>query len=587
MGKRILSLLLLLLAAPAHAQNRYEITEFRSIEIVTTGASTAGINISGTWSGTISFKVANGRDTTPVTVDCATPAAPGSAVNTTTGNGAWTCPVAGFSRLVVGFDAYTSGTAIIDVVTAAAPGQTVAAAGGGGSFDGVLVDAAGGDALTDTANNALRVNIVAGAGSGGTAITDDAAFTAATTSVTPAGAVFDDVSPDSVNEGDAGAVRMSANRNLFSTIRDAAGNERGANVNASNQLSVSVDNTVTVAAHNVTNAGTFATQAAQSGTWNITNVSGTVSLPTGAATSANQSTANTALQLIDNPIGSSTGGSAGTASNLAGGIYNSSAPTLTNGQQAALQLSSSGALIVTGAAGTTQYAEDAAHSSGDQTVVLGAIRRDTTPSSSSGTAGDYSAVNVDANGRLYTQAVLYNSSGSELTLANDVVEDAAETAGGSGPMVLSVRRDTAASSAGTTGDNATFNTDSLGRLWVRPGSPCQDHARVQSAAIDTSTSGNVQIVALNGSDLIYICGYSVVVGATATAVQFIYGTGTACATGETDLTGPWPFAANGGITQANGGAPQFVVPAGNAFCVELSAANAITGHVTYVRTAAP
>jgi hypothetical protein len=43
-------------------------------------------------------------------------------------------------------------------------------------------------------------------------------------------------------------------------IRDGAGNERGANVNASNQLTVSVDNTVTVAAHAVTNAGTFVVQ---------------------------------------------------------------------------------------------------------------------------------------------------------------------------------------------------------------------------------------------------------------------------------------------------------------------------------------
>lgn len=59
---------------------------------------------------------------------------------------------------------------------------------------------------------------------------------------------------------------------------------------------------VQVAAHAVT----------QSGTWNITNVSGTVSLPTGAATAANQSTANTALsgiqtavEVIDNAISGS------------------------------------------------------------------------------------------------------------------------------------------------------------------------------------------------------------------------------------------------------------------------------------------
>jgi hypothetical protein len=59
----------------------------------------------------------------------------------------------------------------------------------------------------------------------------------------------------------------------------------------------SVTGTVTVAGTGtfvtqsvVTNAGTFAVQATQSGTWNITNVSGTVSLPTGASTAANQST---------------------------------------------------------------------------------------------------------------------------------------------------------------------------------------------------------------------------------------------------------------------------------------------------------
>jgi hypothetical protein len=40
----------------------------------------------------------------------------------------------------------------------------------------------------------------------------------------------------------------------------------------------------------------------QSGTWNITNISGTVSLPTGAATAANQSTANTALAAIQTAL---------------------------------------------------------------------------------------------------------------------------------------------------------------------------------------------------------------------------------------------------------------------------------------------
>lgn len=44
----------------------------------------------------------------------------------------------------------------------------------------------------------------------------------------------------------------------------------------------------------VVGTGTFAVQAAQSGTWNITNVSGTVSLPTGASTAAKQPALGTA-----------------------------------------------------------------------------------------------------------------------------------------------------------------------------------------------------------------------------------------------------------------------------------------------------
>lgn len=42
--------------------------------------------------------------------------------------------------------------------------------------------------------------------------------------------------------------------------------------------------------------------ATQSGTWNITNITGTVTLPTGAATSANQTTEITSLQLLDNAV---------------------------------------------------------------------------------------------------------------------------------------------------------------------------------------------------------------------------------------------------------------------------------------------
>lgn len=89
---------------------------------------------------------------------------------------------------------------------------------------------------------------------------DDAAFTPGSSKVAMVGAQFDDNTPDSVNEGDAGALRMSANRNLYTVIRDAAGNERGLNIDASGYATVNVNGTVTVGSHAVTNAGTFAVQ---------------------------------------------------------------------------------------------------------------------------------------------------------------------------------------------------------------------------------------------------------------------------------------------------------------------------------------
>lgn len=67
---------------------------------------------------------------------------------------------------------------------------------------------------------------------------DDAAFTPTANSVMMAGAEYDDTTPDSVDEGDAGAIRMSSNRNLYIQLRDGAGNERAAHVDVSGQVNV-------------------------------------------------------------------------------------------------------------------------------------------------------------------------------------------------------------------------------------------------------------------------------------------------------------------------------------------------------------
>ena len=71
------------------------------------------------------------------------------------------------------------------------------------------------------------------------------------------------------------------------------------------------------------------------------------------------------------------------------------------------------------------------------------------------------------------------------------VEDAAETAGGLLAMAGSVRRDTAASSAGTTGDNATINTDASGCLWTDP------QGNVAHDAVDTGNPIKIGAIAVS------------------------------------------------------------------------------------------
>ncbi len=89
----------------------------------------------------------------------------------------------------------------------------------------------------DSANAAIRVNIVAGAAAGGTAQTDRAAFTEATTALTPAGGVFSDVR-SAVAEDAVAALRITNQAGLHVNLRNAA----GAEYTAANPLSVKVEN---------------------------------------------------------------------------------------------------------------------------------------------------------------------------------------------------------------------------------------------------------------------------------------------------------------------------------------------------------
>lgn len=182
--------------------------------------------------------------------------------------------------------------------------------------------------------------------------------------------------------------------------------------------------------------------------------------------------------------------------------------TPADGDYTALRVDSTGALHVrVSAGGISGIAEDAASAGGEEGVMVLAVRRDTA-AVGSGTDGDFSTLNVNASGRLYTDANVSQMNGvavtmgngasgtgvQRVTIANDSTgilaavtnvatigtsvtpgtaatnlgkaEDAAHTSGDVGVMMLSVRQNTAAALSGADADYQPLITDTNGRLHV-------------------------------------------------------------------------------------------------------------------------
>ena len=236
-----------------------------------------------------------------------------------------------------------------------------------------------------------------------------------------------------------------------------------ADVNGSHQLLVTGP---------VTNAGTFAVQAAESGTWtiqpgntanttawlvtgtggtfpatesgawNITNVSGTVSLPTGAATSALQTTSNTALTTINTTLGAPMQNSGGTV-------------TVTQGTAANLNMTCANC-SGSGAGGT----DNGGFTAGSSIFApLGGVYFSTATANPVTASGDWAAAQLTHYRALQTD--WYNSSGTEMgTSGSPVQVSLANT--GSNSTAVTVGQATAASLNATVVGTGTFATQLTG-----------------------------------------------------------------------------------------------------------------------------
>lgn len=101
------------------------------------------------------------------------------------------------------------------------------------------------------------------------------------------------------------------------------------------------------------------------------------------------------------------------------------------------------------------FAEDSAHASGDIGAFVLAVRNDTFATTLTSATGDYSPIAVDSTGKVF--------------VASNKIEDAAHASGDVGNFILAVRNDTPGSLVGTDGDYAPLQVDSTGALRISAG----------------------------------------------------------------------------------------------------------------------
>lgn len=107
-------------------------------------------------------------------------------------------------------------------------------------------------------------------------------------------------------------------------------------------------------------------------------------------------------------------------------------------------------------------------------------------------------------------------------------------------------------------------------------------AASNAAIIAVSSNTTSELVALVAGKRIYVTSWDLISSAAGT-FKFVYGTGTNCGTGTTDLTGTYTVGTSTVFTKGNGLGMLLVVPVSNALCYTSGASIAAQGTVSYVQ----
>lgn len=117
--------------------------------------------------------------------------------------------------------------------------------------------------------------------------------------------------------------------------------------------------------------------------------------------------------------------------------------------------------------------------------------------------------------------------------------------------------------------------------YTSDGANCiQAVASYKSKAIAVSSATTAELIAASTGKTIYISNWNVVSSAAGT-FKFVYGTGTNCGTGTTDLTGAYTFGTSTVVSVGNGLGVVIAVPPSNALCITSTSTVNAQGSISY------
>lgn len=220
------------------------------------------------------------------------------------------------------------------------------------------------------------------------------------------------------------------------------------------------------------------------------------------------------------------------------------------------------------------YPEDSPSVDKEQVMMIGVRRCDTTPSSSTSTAGDRASLCADANGNLYTTTVVRTPLGDAVadetanalkvlgvdsmgvTIADESAHDVAY--GSLAPIGIGGYSSSIPCTAtAADGRKSRLCLTREGAVWARFLDPCAGVAKVP-VPINISTATTTQLIAASSGNYAYICSINIGPTGGAQNIALIEDDTAACASPTAGMAGGmtaasgWNLAAGGGLTLGNG-----------------------------------